>query len=115
MKLFSISGFVVIHFVAFVCLLQLLDTNHDNMINFRDFVYGLGIMCRADLTERLKLIYRLHQPPALLPTDRDEFEMSKSGKTLLTPPPEKVNLSCKDRFCFAMVRTRKAIFFTNSR
>ena len=57
------------------------------MINFRDFVYGLGIMCRADLTERLKLIYRLHQPPALLPTDRDEFEMSKSGKTLLTNPP----------------------------
>ena len=52
------------------------------MINFRDFVYGLGIMCRADLAERLKLMYRLHQPPAVLPTDRDEFEMTKSGKII---------------------------------
>ena len=106
-------------FLAFICLLQLLDTNHDNMINFRDFVYGLGIMCRADLTERLKLIYRLHQPPALLPTDKDEFEMSKSGKVPFnTPPPPlsgKVKLSCKDHFCFAILRTRKAKFFTNSR
>ena len=69
--------------MLFECICQLLDTNRDNMINFRDFVNGLGIMCRADLTERLKLMYRLHQPPALLPTDQDEFEMAKSGKILV--------------------------------
>ncbi len=57
-----------------------MDTNGDNMINFRDFVEGLGIMCRAELTERLKLLFRLHQPPALLPTDKDDTsDMSRSG------------------------------------
>ena len=45
------------------------------MINFRDFAWFLGISCRADLPERLKLLYRLHLPPALLDTDRDERDM----------------------------------------
>ncbi len=63
-----------------MCVFQLLDTNCDNMINFRDFAAGLGVMCRAELTERLKLLFRLHQPPALLPTDKDDTnDMSRSG------------------------------------
>ena len=55
-----------------VCL-QFMDENKDNMINFKDFVRVLGIMCKADYTQKLKLLYMLHEPPALL--DNDDFDM----------------------------------------
>ena len=48
---------------------QYLDSNNDNMINFKEFVWLLGVLCRASPTERLRLIYLLHLPPALLPSD----------------------------------------------
>jgi len=48
---------------------RLLDANHDNMVNFREFIWFLSIVCRADMPERLKLLYRLHQPPALLQSE----------------------------------------------
>ena len=69
-----------------VYFLQLLDSNHDNMINFRDFVVGLGIQCRADLPARLLLMYRLHLPPALLAADLEEYDIHvpKSGMFYLT-------------------------------
>ena len=53
------------------------------MINFRDFVWVLGVMCRGELIERLKYLYRLHLPPALLPSDTDEseYETTKSGRS----------------------------------
>ena len=56
-------------------IFQLLDSNKDNMINFRDFAWFLGVSCRADLPERLKLLYRLHLPPAYLDTDKDERDL----------------------------------------
>ncbi|KAK7098501.1 hypothetical protein V1264_002777 [Littorina saxatilis] len=46
-----------------------LDGNEDNMINFKEFVWLLGVLCRASAPERLRLIYLLHLPPALLPSD----------------------------------------------
>ena len=49
--------------------LQYLDSNNDNMINFKEFVWLLGVLCRSSPTERLRLIYLLHLPPALLPSD----------------------------------------------
>jgi len=48
---------------------RLLDANHDNMVNFREFIWFLSMVCRADMPERLKLLYRLHQPPALLDSE----------------------------------------------
>lgn len=48
---------------------RLLDANRDNMVNFREFIWFLSIVCRADMPERLKLLYRLHQPPALLDSE----------------------------------------------
>ena len=51
----------------------------DNMVNFKEFAWVIGVMCNADLAERLRLLYQLHQPPALLSTDRDELETIKSG------------------------------------
>lgn len=51
-------------------MFRLIDENKDNMINFKEFVYILGVVCKADLTHKLKLLYICHQPPALLPTDK---------------------------------------------
>ncbi|CAL1535440.1 unnamed protein product [Lymnaea stagnalis] len=48
---------------------RLLDENKDNLINFKEFVSALGTMCKSDITQRIKLLYLLHLPPALLPTD----------------------------------------------
>lgn len=42
------------------------------MINFKEFAITLGIVCRGDLHERLKLIYRLHLPPALPLSELEE-------------------------------------------
>ena len=53
--------------------LQLLDEDRDNLINFREFSWGLGVMCRGELPERLRLLYRLHLPPALLPEDMESI------------------------------------------
>ncbi|XP_022235089.1 TBC1 domain family member 9-like, partial [Limulus polyphemus] len=39
---------------------QLLDLNEDNMINFKELALGLGILCRAGLEYRLKLLYACH-------------------------------------------------------
>ena len=47
-----------------------MDDNKDNMINFKEFVYIMGVVCKADMTHKLKLLYECHQPPAFLPTDR---------------------------------------------
>ena len=62
-------------------IFQLIDENKDNMINFKEFVYILGVVCKADLTHKLKLLYICHQPPALLPTDKlDETVSPLSSK-----------------------------------
>ena len=57
---------------------RLLDANLDNMVNFREFVWFLSIVCRADMPERLKLLYRLHQPPALLDSEVADVDSPSS-------------------------------------
>ena len=42
------------------------------MINFKEFAITLGVICRGDLHERLKFIYRLHLPPALPLSELEE-------------------------------------------
>uniref|UniRef100_A0A665UQI6 TBC1 domain family member 9 n=1 Tax=Echeneis naucrates TaxID=173247 RepID=A0A665UQI6_ECHNA len=42
---------------------RLLDQNGDTLINFREFISGLGILCHGDLTEKLKLLYKMHVLP----------------------------------------------------
>ncbi|BFZ04267.1 hypothetical protein BsWGS_07306 [Bradybaena similaris] len=48
---------------------RLSDENKDNLINFKEFISTLGVMCKSDITVRIKLLYLLHLPPALLPAD----------------------------------------------
>uniref|UniRef100_A0A8C8MIV3 TBC1 domain family member 9B n=1 Tax=Oncorhynchus tshawytscha TaxID=74940 RepID=A0A8C8MIV3_ONCTS len=42
---------------------RLLDSNKDGLINFKEFVTGLSGMYHGDMTEKLKLLYKLHLPP----------------------------------------------------
>uniref|UniRef100_A0A8C9VR89 TBC1 domain family member 9B n=1 Tax=Scleropages formosus TaxID=113540 RepID=A0A8C9VR89_SCLFO len=44
-------------------LFRLLDQNKDGLINFKEFVTGLSGMYHGDMTEKLKLLYKLHLPP----------------------------------------------------
>uniref|UniRef100_A0AAY4CA63 TBC1 domain family member 9B n=1 Tax=Denticeps clupeoides TaxID=299321 RepID=A0AAY4CA63_9TELE len=44
-------------------LFRLLDLNKDGLINFKEFVTGLSGMYHGDMTEKLKLLYKLHLPP----------------------------------------------------
>uniref|UniRef100_A0A8C9TH61 TBC1 domain family member 9 n=1 Tax=Scleropages formosus TaxID=113540 RepID=A0A8C9TH61_SCLFO len=40
-----------------------LDRNGDNLINFREFIIGLSVLCHGDLTDKLRLLYKLHVWP----------------------------------------------------
>ncbi|XP_075470921.1 TBC1 domain family member 9 isoform X2 [Ascaphus truei] len=57
--------------VMAVRLFRLLDENGDRLINFREFVSGLSAACHGDLSEKLKLLYRMHILPDLSP-DQEE-------------------------------------------
>ncbi|XP_070566267.1 TBC1 domain family member 9-like isoform X3 [Ptychodera flava] len=48
---------------------RLLDENQEGSINFKQFTWVISCMCKGELAERLKLLYKLHLPPALLPED----------------------------------------------
>ncbi|KAK7137552.1 hypothetical protein R3I94_013262 [Phoxinus phoxinus] len=52
-------------------LFRLLDQNKDTLINFKEFVTGLSGMYHGDMTEKLKLLYKLHLPPALCPEEAE--------------------------------------------
>lgn len=50
---------------------RLLDDNMDQLMEFKAFVSCLDIMYNGEMNEKIKLLYRLHIPPALTENDRD--------------------------------------------
>uniref|UniRef100_A0A672NU14 TBC1 domain family member 9 n=1 Tax=Sinocyclocheilus grahami TaxID=75366 RepID=A0A672NU14_SINGR len=42
---------------------RLLDHNADALINFREFISGLSVLCHGDLMEKLKFLYKIHVLP----------------------------------------------------
>ncbi|XP_053734267.1 TBC1 domain family member 9B [Synchiropus splendidus] len=52
-------------------LFRILDQNRDGLVNFKEFITGLSGMYHGDMTEKLKLLYKLHLPPALCPEDAE--------------------------------------------
>nr|XP_036875881.1 TBC1 domain family member 8 isoform X3 [Manis javanica] len=50
---------------------RLLDDNVDHLIEFKAFVSCLDIMFNGEMNEKIKLLYRLHIPPALTENDQD--------------------------------------------
>ncbi|MBN3278746.1 TBC9B protein, partial [Polyodon spathula] len=65
-------------------LFRLLDHNKDSLINFKEFVTGLSGMYHGDLTEKLKMLYKLHLPPALCP---EEAESALEATQYFTDDP----------------------------
>nr|XP_020441061.1 TBC1 domain family member 9B isoform X2 [Monopterus albus] len=52
-------------------LFRLLDQNQDGLVNFKEFITGLSGMYHGDMTEKLKMLYKLHLPPALCPEEAE--------------------------------------------
>ncbi|KAL4618166.1 TBC1 domain family member 9-like isoform X1 [Arapaima gigas] len=50
-----------------------LDQNRDDLINFREFIGGLSVLCHGDLTDKLRLLYKLHVWPEIL-DEQDEAD-----------------------------------------
>ncbi|XP_058852147.1 TBC1 domain family member 9B-like isoform X2 [Acipenser ruthenus] len=76
-------------------LFRLLDHNKDSLINFKEFVTGLSGMYHGDLTEKLKMLYKLHLPPALCP---EEAESALEATQYFTddPSPQATNLQAAE-------------------
>ena len=51
---------------------RLMDTNVDGLLNFKELVQVLEILCKADHVKKLKLFYCLHLPGLVLPGELDE-------------------------------------------
>ena len=65
-----------------------MDTNESQQMNFHSFVLLFGLMSKATLQERLKLLYILHLTRLLDPSNTDENHAKSScdenSKTLYT-------------------------------
>lgn len=59
-------------------LFRLLDTRKSNLINFRDFAWILGILCSSDSVAKIKLLFRMHLPPAFRLEDKLAMEKQTS-------------------------------------
>ncbi|KAM4699545.1 TBC1 domain family member 8 isoform 2-T2 [Discoglossus pictus] len=70
-------------------IFRLLDENLDNLIEFRSFACCLDIMYYGEMNEKIKLLYRLHIPPALTENDQD-CQSPLKGPLLSTTRPLKI-------------------------
>ncbi|XP_041055707.1 TBC1 domain family member 8 [Carcharodon carcharias] len=52
---------------------RMLDENEDSLIDFKELVSCLDIMYYGDISEKLRLLYRLHIPPAYSNDDTDNL------------------------------------------
>nr|DBA28973.1 TPA: hypothetical protein GDO54_009249 [Pyxicephalus adspersus] len=80
-------------------LFRLLDENEDCLINFKEFVSGLGAACHGDLTEKLKLLYRMHILPDLSPEQEEPdsaFEATQYFFEDITPESSQVKRTSQD-------------------
>ncbi|XP_062976914.1 TBC1 domain family member 9B isoform X2 [Elgaria multicarinata webbii] len=69
-------------------MFRLLDENKDALINFKEFATGMSGMYHGDLTEKLKLLYKLHLPPALNPEEAESALEAASYFTEDNAPQE---------------------------
>ena len=65
-----------------------MDITDSHQMNFHSFVLLFGLMSKATLQERLKLLYILHQDQLLNPrsTSEPHLDASESSKELLSYP-----------------------------
>ncbi|NXG31803.1 TBC9B protein, partial [Dromaius novaehollandiae] len=65
-------------------LFRLLDENRDSLINFKEFVTGMSGMYHGDLTEKLKVLYKLHLPPGDTALSPEETESALEATSYFT-------------------------------
>uniref|UniRef100_A0A8C5MDQ0 TBC1 domain family member 8 n=1 Tax=Leptobrachium leishanense TaxID=445787 RepID=A0A8C5MDQ0_9ANUR len=70
-------------------LFRLLDENMDNLIEFKSFAWCLDVMYYGEMNDKIKLLYRIHIPPALTENDQDSQSPLK-GPLLSTTRPLKI-------------------------
>ncbi|KAG8455235.1 hypothetical protein GDO86_001434 [Hymenochirus boettgeri] len=70
-------------------LFRLLDENLDSLIEFKAFVSCLDVMYYGEMNEKMKLLYKLHIPPALSENDHD-CQSPLKGPLLSTNRPLKI-------------------------
>uniref|UniRef100_A0A8C5AQG2 TBC1 domain family member 9 n=1 Tax=Gadus morhua TaxID=8049 RepID=A0A8C5AQG2_GADMO len=65
---------------------RLLDHNGDALINFREFISGLSVLCYGDLTDKLKILYKMHVLPDVSTDEPDSaFEATQYFFEDITP------------------------------
>ena len=52
-------------------LFRLMDSNHDNLVNFKEIVQVFDGICKGDHTKKLKVLFCLHLPGVVLPGELD--------------------------------------------
>ncbi|XP_018409644.1 PREDICTED: TBC1 domain family member 8 isoform X1 [Nanorana parkeri] len=70
-------------------MFRLLDENQDQLIEFKSFAWCLDIIYNGEMSEKIKLLYRLHIPPALTENDHD-CQSPLKGPLLSTTRPLKL-------------------------
>ncbi|XP_053311081.1 TBC1 domain family member 8 isoform X2 [Spea bombifrons] len=70
-------------------LFRLLDENLDGLIEFKSFAWSLDVMYYGEMNDKIKLLYRLHIPPALTENDQD-CQSPLKGPLLSTTRPLKI-------------------------
>ncbi|XP_060950243.1 TBC1 domain family member 9 [Limanda limanda] len=94
---------------------RLLDQNGDALINFREFISGLGVLYHRDLTEKLKLLYKMHVLPEVVHEQEEPdsaFEATQYFFEDITPdlsigPDSKCRSEKDDGFVRVTFKTEK--------
>ena len=58
----------------------MVDTNSDGRINFKEFTLIFEKICRGDITHKMRLLYEMHLPPALLPEEIAELSRKENER-----------------------------------
>ncbi|KAM3607942.1 uncharacterized protein V6R79_016678 [Siganus canaliculatus] len=78
----------------------LLDQDRDSLVTFREFASWLDTLYCEELNEKIRLLYRLHIPPALTQSDDDPSMMKSpllsSNRPLYVNLPSDVQVEVKD-------------------
>ena len=61
-----------------------MDSNVDGLLNFKELIQILEILCKADHVKKLKLFYCLHLPGLVLPGELDENVINEKSESLET-------------------------------